>query len=144
MNIYLITNKKTGEQYVGQTKLNIYERWGRHILDAYRADRGVANNQKSDFHKAIVKYTPEVFKVELLDECSEQEVNKKERFWIKELDTYNNGYNMTKGGQDYFKQDNPSYKRFNKTGDFVEDTYNDIIKYEERNTYETSWDILKY
>lgn len=144
MNIYLITNKKTGEQYVGQTKLNIYERWGRHILDAYRADRGVANNQKSDFHKAIVKYTPEVFKVELLDECSEQEVNEKERFWIKKLDTYNNGYNMTKGGQDYFKQDNPSYKRFNKTGDFVEDTYNDIIKYEERNTYETSWDILKY
>lgn len=144
MNIYLVTNKKTGEQYVGQTKLNIYERWGRHILDAYRADRGVADNQISDFHKAIVDYTPEAFKIELLEECLKQDADKLERFWIKKLDTYSNGYNMTEGGQDYFKRNNPSYKRFNKTGDFVEDICNDIDKYEERNIYETNWNVLEY
>ena len=144
MNIYVITNKITGQQYVGQTKLNIYERWGRHILDAYRADRGVANNQKSIFHNALVKYTPDAFSIELLETCTEKEVNQKEKEWIRKLDTYANGYNMTLGGQDYFKENNPVYKKYNKTGDFIIDTYRDLDKFEELNEYENNWNALDY
>lgn len=142
MNIYVITNKETNKQYVGQTKLNIYERWGRHILDAYRAERGVADGQRSDFHSAIVQYTPEAFTVDILDVCEPEEADNKEKEWIKTLDTFNNGYNMTRGGQDWFKESNPVYKRRNKTGNFITDTLNDLERFEERNYYENSWDIF--
>lgn len=140
MNIYVIANQLTKEQYVGQTKLNIYERWGRHILDAYRADRGAADHQKTALHSAIVKYTPDAFKIELLESCEKPDVNKKEREWIKKLDTYNNGYNMNIGGQDIFKIDNPVYRRHGKTGDYITDLYNDLEKFEFLNSYENSWD----
>ena len=142
MNIYVIINKETQEKYVGQTKLNIYERWGRHILDAYRADRGVANNQRSDFHSALVKYTPEAFMIELLETCDEKDADEKEKYWITKLDTYNNGYNMTIGGQDYFKTNNSVYKRYGKTGDYVEDICNDLQRKEELNFYENDWSWL--
>ena len=142
MYIYVITNKITKRQYVGQTKLNVYERWGRHILDAYRADRGNIK-QKTDFHSAIVKYTPDAFEIKILEECDKTQADKKEIEWIQKLDTYNNGYNMTPGGQNIFKtKNNPVYKKYNKTGDFVKDTCDDIKKFEELNLYENNWNVL--
>ena len=126
--IYVITNKTNGKQYVGQTSLDAYERWGRHILDSYRANRGVADHQKSDFHKAIVKYTPEAFTVEVLEECNDKDLRKKkEEGWIEKLNTFNNGYNMNTGQQRFPKGDkNPSHIKamnnyINKTLSTVEE-----------------------
>ena len=51
---------------------------------------------------------------------------------------------MTLGGQDYFKENNPVYKRYGKTGDFVTDTCKDLDKFEELNQYENNWNTLDY
>lgn len=44
------------------------------------------------------KYGIEHFFIEQLEECNESIVNEREQYWIQKLDTYNNGYNATLGG----------------------------------------------
>ena len=50
---------------------------------------------------AIGKYGKENFLVELLCECDDNELDELERYYIEYFDSYNNGYNLTTGGQDY-------------------------------------------
>ena len=61
------------------------------------------------------------FKFEIIEQCKCSELDEKERFWIKKLDTYNNGYNGTMGGsgsitvdrddfEEYFLNNKPSVK----------------------------------
>lgn len=81
-----------GKKYIGISN-NIRKRINEHISDA-------KHNDLLPVHKAINKYN---FIIELLEQCqseSRQELNKKERFWIKKLNTYNKnyGYNLTIGG----------------------------------------------
>ena len=40
--------------------------------------------------------------LEILEECTEEDLNTKERYWIQELDSMNNGLNNTPGGDIYF------------------------------------------
>ena len=152
MNIYLINNKITQKKYVGQTKNNIYERWGRHILDAYRCAR--LNKKNSLFHEKIIEFSPENFEVTLLEQCSSKDVDEKERYWINYYDSYNNGYNSTLGGQDKealndfrFKKGDPrqsiySFQKGNKLGG------KRIIQYslsgEKINEFETAKDAAEY
>lgn len=51
------------------------------------------------FHAAILKYGEENFDWEVIEECPEEELNDREIYWIAYFDTYNNGYNATRGGQ---------------------------------------------
>jgi group I intron endonuclease len=53
------------------------------------------------FKKAIKKYGKENFKKEILEECySEEQLNEREKFWIKTLNTIiPNGYNICAGGE---------------------------------------------
>lgn len=44
------------------------------------------------------KYGSENFIIKILEECSCEDASQKEQFWIQKLDTYNNGYNATLGG----------------------------------------------
>lgn len=91
--IYLRTNLVNGKQYVGQTndfKQREYE-WN--SLNGHYAGKLIFNARK--------KYGLENFKVEILKECDTQdELNKWEIFYIKELNTKKpNGYNLTDGGE---------------------------------------------
>lgn len=88
--IYLITNKVNGKKYVGQS-IDIEERWKRHICAS----------KKSEFHihRAIRKYGIDNFDFSILEECPVDKLDEREIYWISELDTYNNGYNMTLGGE---------------------------------------------
>ena len=87
--IYLITNKVNGKQYVGQSA-DIEGRWKKHIRDI--------NNYDCVIYRALRKYGIENFSFEVLEECDVDKLDEREIYWINELDTYKNGYNMTLGG----------------------------------------------
>lgn len=87
--IYLITNTVDGMKYVGQTSRDIETRFAEHCVET----RG-----HSRLHLAIQKYGWTKFKVEQLEQCPIDKLDEREIYWIKKLDTYNNGYNLTPGG----------------------------------------------
>lgn len=85
--IYLVTNKINGKQYVGQHK---YDGVG---LDKRYIGSGVL------LHKAYDRYGIENFTMELLEECSDEDLNPLEQLYIEHYNTLKpNGYNLTKGG----------------------------------------------
>lgn len=85
--IYKATNLIDGKAYIGQTK-NFETRKRQHL------------RAKDDypFHLALRKYGEENFEWAILEECDNSELNKRESYWIFYYNTYRNGYNVTKGG----------------------------------------------
>lgn len=88
--IYLITNKITGKQYVGQTIIKLKRRWQKHCY----------NNGCSALYSAIKKYGENNFYIDQIDSAKNlNELNCKEIYWIKKLNTLSpNGYNLRTGG----------------------------------------------
>ena len=86
--IYKITNKVNGKSYIGQTRYTIEFRWRQH---QHKKDN-------TYFHNAIHKYGIENFSIEVLEECDVKDLNSREIFYIAKYDTFNNGYNLTVGG----------------------------------------------
>ena len=93
--IYKITNKINGKSYIGQTIQNVKERFYQHC--ATKCSKVVSNMA---IHRAIKKYGKSNFTVEVIEEIDSTNLNDRERYWIKYYNSYNNGYNSTKGGQD--------------------------------------------
>jgi len=92
MIIYKATNKINGKAYIGKTTKTLEKRKKQHIIEA--------KNCKFHFHKAIQKWGEVYFDWEVLFIAkNEKELNEKEIFFIKQYDTYKNGYNQTKGGE---------------------------------------------
>ena len=86
--IYKITNKVNGKSYIGQTRYTLEFRWRQHI---HKKDN-------TYFHNALHKYGTENFDLEILEECDVKDLNSKEIFYIAKYNTFNNGYNLTIGG----------------------------------------------
>ena len=93
--IYKITNTINGKSYIGQTIQNVKERFYQHC--ATKCSKAVSNKA---IHRAIKKYGKSNFTVEVIEEIDSANLNDRERYWIKCYNSYNNGYNSTKGGQD--------------------------------------------
>ena len=93
--IYKITNTINGKYYIGQTIQNVKERFYQHC--ATKCSKAVSNMA---IHRAIKKYGKSNFTVEVIEEIDSTNLNDRERYWIKYYNSYNNGYNSTKGGQD--------------------------------------------
>lgn len=91
--IYMITNKINGKQYVGKTNNTVQERWKEHCIDSKKF-----RCNKRPLYDAMNKYGIENFSIQILEECSWEEASLKEIYWIGKLDTYQNGYNATLGG----------------------------------------------
>ena len=96
--IYKIQNIIDNKIYIGQS-INIEERWKIHKNNVH----GCNNSYDYPLYKAIRKDGLENFEWSIIEECSKEELNNKEKFYIKE---YNSiipyGYNQTFGGQDNF------------------------------------------
>ena len=89
-DIYLIRNKINGKGYVGQA-INYKERFRSHCKPS-------SAKEGSLIDKAIQKYGPDNFSVELL-ESQVDNYNERERFWIKKCKTLiPDGYNIEEGG----------------------------------------------
>ena len=85
--IYKVTNKINGKVYIGQS-VDIGRRWRQHMTakdDTY-------------FHKAIQKYGVENFEWEVIEQCKKKDLDAREIYWIEYYDSFNKGYNCTKGG----------------------------------------------
>lgn len=95
-DIYLITNLINGKQYVGQTIKGYLKRWQGHCVYANRNKVDRQSSQLID--RVIDKYGIENFKIELLETVPIEQKDIKEQFYIQKYDTYNNGYNLTIGG----------------------------------------------
>lgn len=91
IGIYKITNKLNNKAYIGQSK-HIEQRWKEHQQ----------LSRKSLIHKAIEKYGINNFTFEILEECSVDELDEREIYWIKVYNTFENGYNLTRGGNSGF------------------------------------------
>lgn len=91
--IYVITNNINGKQYVGKTTDTIEARYKKH-LEEYKRPRC----EKRPLYSAMNKYGLEHFSVKQLEECELDILNIREQYWIKQLNTYHNGYNATYGG----------------------------------------------
>lgn len=92
--IYKIENLINNKCYIGQS-VNIKRRW----KDHKEASKNIKNkNYDYPLYKAIRKYGLENFSFGILEKCSENLLNEKEKYWIKYFNSYNNGYNQNEGG----------------------------------------------
>lgn len=93
MIIYKATNKINGKAYVGQTVFSLKIRRARHI------NQTLNKQDNMYFHNALRKYGIKKFDWKILQKCDTiEELNRLEIHYIKLYDTFNNGYNLTKGG----------------------------------------------
>jgi group I intron endonuclease len=90
MDIYKITNLVNNKVYIGQSVRGVQQRFNRHINDA------MTDRLDTHFARAIRKYGPKNFIVEVIDTAETQdELNRKEQYWIREYDSIRHGYNET-------------------------------------------------
>ena len=90
MYIYKITNIQNNKVYIGQTIRPIKDRFHRHINDAMN------NILDTHFARAIRKYGKDNFIIEQIDMAETQdELNKKEQYWIQYYNSVIDGYNET-------------------------------------------------
>lgn len=86
IGIYKIQNKLDGRIYIGQS-VHVERRLKEHLW-----------NEKSDLDKDISNYGKENFTFEIIEECSKEELNIRERYWIKYYNCIEpKGYNKTAG-----------------------------------------------
>jgi group I intron endonuclease len=89
--IYKVTNKVTGKSYIGQTRNTVEFRWRQHYK----------SKDNKYFHRAIQKYGKENFEITTLEKCDVNKLNEREIYYISKYNTFENGYNLTKGGSAY-------------------------------------------
>lgn len=94
--IYSIENVVNHKKYIGQS-INIKSRWCKHKVDLNNG-----NHDNDYLQKSWNKYGENNFEFKILEECSEEELNEKERYYIDLYNTMNRdyGYNLKSGGQD--------------------------------------------
>lgn len=92
MIIYLAVNRVNGKKYVGKTRRSFEVRLREHRYDA-------RNKTKMAISQAIAKYGFEAFEFSILEECTLENIDARERYWIALHDCRKpNGYNITEGG----------------------------------------------
>ena len=92
--IYKAQNKITGKCYVGKTIQKLKDRWTAHRWSSY------SGTSQSYFHRSVRKHRIENFDWSVLEECeSLSNLNEREIYWIKELNSISNGYNILPGGR---------------------------------------------
>ena len=123
--IYKITNLINGKEYIGKTNLTIEDRFKTHIEDSTKR-----KNEKRPLYDAMNKYGIENFIVEKVEECSENLLNEKEKYWIEHYNTFHNGYNATLGGEGKTLIDYKKILEMHKQGltlkEIREETHHDL------------------
>lgn len=102
--IYVAENTVNGKRYVGQTIRKFEYRQAEHKKDSEEFD--------NKFYRAIRKYGWDSFNWAVIVEGVEsvESLNSLEQYWIKELDTFESGYNSTTGGEGYIVSDEAKMK----------------------------------
>ena len=91
--IYSIVCKVNGKRYIGQTIKELGERWRGHIQES-------KTKSHRPLYRAIKKYGQGMFTIRALEtDIPAQQLSEREIYWIDQFDTFNNGYNLTTGGE---------------------------------------------
>lgn len=94
IGIYKFCNKINGLIYIGQS-IHLDTRYDEHRRNHLNKNH---INYYCDFYKALREFGFDNFNYEIIEYCNEASLNEKEIYWISQYDSYNNGYNMTPGG----------------------------------------------
>jgi group I intron endonuclease len=122
--IYCITNIKNKLKYIGQTKCykkingkfankNPEDRFKQHLTKAFNKK---TMNDCQKFYTAIREYGKELFYFEILEKCLLNDINKREKYYIRKYNTKKNGYNISRGGKkksSSYKKNKSRYKKSN-------------------------------
>ena len=131
IGIYKITNKLSGKTYIGQSN-DIERRFKEH---KYKKDIPV--------EIAIQKYGIENFIFEILEECSIDELDEKEKYYINLYNTYRgNGYNCNEGGGCSNYENNGRTKLTNEDVYDIREAYNKHLR--RKDVYENYKDKIAF
>lgn len=102
IGIYKYTNKANGKVYIGRS-IDITRRRWEHFNKP---------SPYSYFDQTLIKIGEDKFNFEIIEECSVEELQDREKYWIKfynccVLDNREGGYNLTRGGEEYRSEENP-------------------------------------
>ena len=100
--IYKIYNDVNDHLYIGQTSQPISDRWEGHKSSARNSTLPSFNDT---VHIAMRKYGIEKFHIVEIEKCDNELLNEREEYWIDYYDSFNNGYNETRGGAGCRKYD---------------------------------------
>lgn len=89
-SIYVITDKTNGKKYVGQTCRDPLVRFDEHCYD---------RRSTSKIHQAIQEKGVAQFELMELEKIPIEQLDERERYWIQTLNTFQDGYNSTRGGK---------------------------------------------
>lgn len=123
IGIYKYTNKNNGKIYIGRS-VNITRRKWEHLHNP---------SSYSYFDQTISKIGEDNFDFEIIEECQENELCEKEKYWIKYynccvLDNRKKGYNLTRGGEEYQSEENPWAKlSINQVNEIIDKLINSKI-----------------
>lgn len=113
IGIYKITNNVNNKCYIGQSR-DIEARWAKH-LSAYKS------SPEWELYRAFKKYGISSFSFEIIEECLIEELNEREIYWIAQYDSFNNGYNMTLGGEACNGTNDKSVYQYDLLGQFIKE-----------------------
>lgn len=92
VGIYKITNQKTGMCYIGQS-VDVANRLKQHAKCGLGIDTPAGNK----LYKDMLEYGLDSYSWELLEQCTRDKLDEKEKYYINLYDAYNYGFNSTKG-----------------------------------------------
>lgn len=100
VGIYKIENLINGKIYIGQSQ-NIIRRWNEHRNFSYRPEL-----QHKPLYQDFIKYGLKNFSFEVVEECSIDLLDEREKYWIEYYNSCyfapnSNGYNLNYGGGKY-------------------------------------------
>lgn len=93
--VYKITNLDTQECYIGQG-VDVAKRLTEHI----KGTLGIQSIADQKVHQEMRKVGLENWSFELIEECSKEKLNEREKFYINFYKSNEYGYNQTKGNTD--------------------------------------------
>jgi len=125
--IYKITNKINGQSYIGQS-IALEQRIRSHKVRYHTPSDAHYNSQLyADMRDQGIKN----FIFEIIEECSPDLLNEREKYWIKYFDTYKKGYNKTFGGENY-KINHDEVMKLYDTGQYSNQEIAEIVGAERR------------
>lgn len=96
IGIYGIKNIVNDKIYIGKTGMNFGDRWDSH--------KSLLRNNKHDnqyLQNAWNKYGSDSFEFIIVEECSIEELDDREKYWIKHYKEQNLSYNILDGGDGF-------------------------------------------
>lgn len=95
IGIYKIENLINHKVYIGQS-IQLSARWRNHKNNVYNSSLAT---YEYPLYRAMRKYGINNFEFSIIEECSEEDLDERECYWIKQYDSFGpKGYNQTPGG----------------------------------------------